>query len=105
MKEYNYSDIINIDKNGILFKDKTFIDFDVCRQEWAKEYNIPMSETVCVASRFCENEIYYFVFYSIQRIKLVFNMSGFFQKSKGKKKFQEIQVLLNRYGYTSYDMT
>ncbi len=105
MREYNYSSIACIDTNGILFKDKVFIDFEECRYEWAHEHDISTSETVCVASRFCEDDICYFIFYSKQKVKLVFDISGFFHRKKGKKKFQEIQVLLNRYGYTSYDMT
>lgn len=105
IREYNCFDIVNIDKNGILFMDETFVDFEECRYEWAKEHNISISETVCVASRVYEGELCYFVFYSNEKIKLLFNVSGFFRRRKGEKKFQELQVLLNRYGYTSYDMT
>ena len=38
MKEYNYSDIVKVDKVGILFSDAKFMKFEDCRYEWAK-YN------------------------------------------------------------------
>ena len=37
MKEYNYSDIVKVDKMGILFSDTELIEFEDCRREWAKE--------------------------------------------------------------------
>ena len=37
MKEYNYSDIVKVDKRGILFSDAEFMEFEDCRREWAKE--------------------------------------------------------------------
>ena len=40
MKEYNYSDIVKVDKRGILFSDAEFMEFEDCRREWAKENNI-----------------------------------------------------------------
>ena len=38
MREYNYSDVVKIDKAGILFSDTEFMKFEDCRYEWAKEY-------------------------------------------------------------------
>ena len=43
MKEYNYSDIVKVDKRGILFSDAEFMEFEDCRREWAKENNISVS--------------------------------------------------------------
>lgn len=36
MKEYNYSDIVKVDKMGILFSDAKFMEFEDYRREWAK---------------------------------------------------------------------
>jgi len=105
MKEYNYSEIAKVDDRGILFLDSTFIEFEECRSEWAKENNIPVSETVCVALRFQEVEERYFMFFSKERVKLNFKFNGFFKRKKSREKFSELQVALNRYGYTSYDRT
>ena len=44
MKEYNYSDIVKVDKRGILFSDAEFMEFEDCRREWAKENNISVTQ-------------------------------------------------------------
>ena len=103
MKEYNYWDIVQVDKMGILFSDGEFIEFEECKCEWARDNNIPVRETVCVASRFTEGDDRYYVFYSKEKIKLHFSFKGLFKKKKSRDKFTEFQVLLNRYGYTSFD--
>lgn len=105
MKEYSYSDIAQVDIKGILFKDNRFIEFEECKYEWSKEQNISENDSVCVASRFCEGNECYFVFYSKERVKLVFNMKGLMKRKRNSDKLNEIRVLINRFGYSSYDMT
>ena len=70
MKEYNYMDIVQVNKSGILFSDGVFIKFEECKYEWARENNIPVAETFCVALRFLEGGDRYFVFYSKEKVKL-----------------------------------
>lgn len=103
MKEYNYSDIVRVDKVGILFSDAKFMKFEECRCEWANENNISVEDTVCIAFRFAEGDKRHFIFYSKERIKLNFRFNGIFRNKKSRDKFSEMQVMLNRYGYTSYD--
>lgn len=103
MKEYNYSDIVKVDKMGILFSDAKFLKFEDCRHEWAKEKNISVEDTVCVALRFPEGDRRHFIFYTKERIKLNFRFNGIFKNKKSRDKFSEIQVSLNHYGYTFYD--
>lgn len=103
MKEYNYSDIVKVDKVGILFSDAKFMKFEDCRYEWAKENNISVADTVCVALRFPEGDERHFIFYANERIKLNFRFNGIFRHRKSRDKFSEMQVTLNCYGYTSYD--
>ena len=103
MKEYNYSDIVKVDKMGILFSDAYFLKFEDCRYEWEKENNISVADTVCVSLRFSESDGRYFIFYSKERIKLNFRVKGIFWKKRSRDKFSEMQMALNRYGYTSYD--
>ena len=103
MREYNYSDVVKVDKAGILFSDTNFIKFEDCRYEWAKENNISVADTVCVALRFPEGDERHFIFYATERIKLNIRFKGIFRRKKSRDKFSELQVMLNRYGYTSYD--
>jgi hypothetical protein len=105
MKEYNYSDIVKFDEKGILFSDSMYIEFEKCKYEWAKENNISVADTACVAQRFSEGNIRCFIFYSKEKIKLNFVFCGIFKHKKCRDKFCEMQILLNRYGYTSYDMS
>lgn len=103
MREYNYSDIVKVDKTGILFSDTMFVSFEECRCEWAKENNLPIADTVCVAMRFPEGDEKHFIFYTREKVKLLFKFQGFFKQKKSIDKFCEMQIALNRYGYTSYD--
>ncbi len=107
MKEYNYLDIVKFDKTGILFSDGRHIDFEECRKQWAKEHAISEDETVCVGFRcsVVERDNIYFMFYSEDKVKLYFNFKGIFKRKKKFDKFFELQILLNRYGYSSYDMS
>lgn len=105
MNEYNYLDIQNIDEKGILFLDNRFIEFEECRHGWSEMNNISINDSVCIASRFCEVDKCYFIFYTKEPVKVIFKMNGFIRRKKNKKKFQELQVMINRCGYTSYDMT
>lgn len=107
MKEYNYTDMIKLDKTGILFSDGQRIDFDECKRQWALEHEISEEETVCVASRYpvAERADIYFLFYSKDKVRLYFRFKGIFKRKKSVDKFHELQILLNRYGYSSYDMS
>lgn len=105
MKEYNYSDIVSFDEIGILFLDGVFVEFEECRNEWAYENNISANHTMCVASRFFERNEMWFIFYSKEKIKLKFIFKGILKNIKSRKKFKEVQMLLHKYGYTTYDMS
>ncbi len=107
MKEYNYSDIVQLDKIGISFSDGYKIVFEECKRQWAEEHEISQEETLCVASRFLatEQEETYFLFYTKEKLKLCFKFKGFFRNKKSFNKFIELQMLLNSYGYSSFDMS
>lgn len=103
MKEYNYKSIKRFNKFGIEFKDGNIINFDECRMNWANSRKINYADSVCVADRFFSTSISYFIFYTSEKIKIVFMKSIFPWNTKYRKKFLEIQIGLNRYGYSSYD--
>ena len=103
MKEYNYKSIKRFDKSGIELKDGYIIKFDECRMNWANSRKISYVDSVCVADRFFSNGNSYFIFYTNERIKIVFMKSIFPWDTKYRKRFLEIQMVLNHYGYSSYD--
>lgn len=103
MKEYNYKSIKKFNKLGIEFKDGCIINFNECRENWADSRKINNTDTVCVADRFFSINYSYFIFYTNERIKIVFTKSIFPWDNKHRKKFLEIQIGLNRYGYSSFD--
>ncbi len=105
MKEYSYKDIRKITKVGIQFKDGYEVFFDECRNEWSIRNNIKKNESYCVAERDFLAKTPYFLIYSKNKIKILFNKKGFFSKKKNKKDFQNLQVVINRLGFSSYDRT
>ena len=103
MNEYNCKQIVCFDKNGITFSDGTVIRFDECRANWANSKGISIEDTTCVAERDISGKKPYFLFYTDNRIRIVFK-KGFFPWSKEyKKEFTDIQMGLIRFGYSSYD--
>lgn len=103
MIEYNWKQIARLDKNGIAFSDETVILFDECRANWAKSRGIRIEDTSCVAERDITGTPPYFLFYTNNRIKVVFKKSFFSWSKEYKKKFTDIQMGLIRFGYSSYD--
>ena len=103
MKEYSYKRIKTIDKFMIVFKDGFIINFKECRMNWANSQNMNHKDSVCVADRFSSSNPPYFLFYTNERVKIIFEKSIFPWNTKYRKRFLDIQIGLNRYGYSSYD--
>lgn len=105
MKVYSYRDIKNITEEGILFKDGFILFFEVCKNEWLIDNNLKEGESHCVAERNLLAYPPYFLFYSKDKVKILFDNKGIFGKKKNRKKFENLQVILNRLGFSSYDMS
>ena len=105
MKVYSYKNIIRFDKTGIEFKDGYIINLDECRINWASSREISYLDSTCVAERCLSGKKTYFLFYTNERVKILFVKSIFPWSNKNKKKFYDIQIGLNRYGYSSFDCT
>ncbi|MDE7268701.1 MAG: hypothetical protein K2N89_14680 [Lachnospiraceae bacterium] len=105
MREYSYKDIKKITKAGILFRDGFELLFEECRNEWSVEKGMNREHSFCVAERDCLAKIPYFLFYSKKRVKVLFDKKGIWSKKKNENDFYNLQVVLNRFGFSSYDMT
>lgn len=103
VKKYNYCSINKIDKNGILFVDGYFIDFELCRVNWAKKNNILVDETHCVAERDITALSPYFKFYSNDdQVVVWFKKRIFFN---WRKHFQKLRVMIEEAGYKTFDLS
>lgn len=105
MKEYSYKEIKEITEIGILFKDDFELLFEECRNEWCIEYNLKKEDSHCVAERNILAKIPYFLFYSKNKTKILFDEKGIFCKRKNSNNFHDLQFTLYKFGFSSYDMT
>ena len=105
MIEYSYSKIKKINNEGIIFSDGTKILFEECRRNWAEIKGVSINDTHCIAERNINASNPYFIFYSNNKIKIVFNKTLFIRKYFNKKQFTNFQIRLNRLGYTSFDIS
>ena len=103
MKEYNFKQIKSLNKSGIQFEDGQIIIFEECRVNWANSRAVNYEDSYCVADRNISENIPYFLFYTNEKIKVLFPKSIFPWISKHEKMFLKLQMGLNRIGYSSYD--
>ena len=105
MREYSYKDIQTITKTGILFRDGFELLYEECRNEWSVEKKVNGEQSCCVAERNSLAKIPYFLFYSKEKIKVLFDKKGIWGKKKNESDFRNLQIVLNRFGFSSYDMS
>jgi len=105
MREYSYKDVQEITEAGILFKDGFKLFFEECRNGWAMVNKIQREESYCVAERDILAKPSYYLFFSQDRVKIVFDNKGIREKKKNKNRFQNLQKILNSFGLSSYDMS
>ena len=91
--------------SGIAFVDGFNIMFDECKKEWSKEKKISSIESYCVAERDILAKEPYFLFYSTERVKIIFNNKGIFSRKRNMQQFLKLQMILNEFGVKSFDMT
>ena len=80
------------------------INFEECAKNYAKENSLENSR--CVATRDITKLT--FTFYTQPKIGLVFKKHFFKDLVSGKSavsKFLELQKAINKYGFTSYDLS
>ena len=104
MIKYSYREIQNINQEGILFKDGFKILFEECRYEWAKKKHIKLNDSYCIAERNSLAIPPYFLFYTKEGVTVYFENKGFIGK-RNRHEFQKFQLILNQYGFSSYDLT
>lgn len=97
--KYSFSEIKNINRNGITFISGEKIYFKECIK---CRYN---SET-CVAERDISAKPPYFeIFTPNKPIRIIFDKKGLFSKLKNSNDFLKFQVIIIKYSYSSYDLS
>jgi len=97
--EKSFSEIKDIDSNGIIFTSGETIIFKDCIKQ---RYN---SET-CIAERDILAKPPYFEFFTPDKpTKIIFDKTELFSNSKNRKEFRKLQNLLIDFGYSSYDLS
>lgn len=97
--ERSFSEIRMIDNEGVTFNDGEIIVFKACI---GRKYN---SET-CVAERnICAMPSYFEFFTPDKPVRIVFDKKGLFSKSVNHKNFLEFQMIINKMGYSTYDLS
>lgn len=100
-------EVVNINDSGITVKSgKTNIKicFDECAKNYAEEKSLKNSR--CVAARDITKLT--FTFYTDPKISVVFKkhfLKDLFSEKSAVNKFIELQKAINKYGYTSYDLS
>ena len=105
MREYRYQEIQEITKSGIVFQDGFAFLFKECRKEWCAKYRIKSDQSCCVAKRNIEAKPPYFLFYTKEKVKVLFDTKGILGRKRNEKDFLDLQFILTKFGYSSYDLT
>lgn len=101
--EKSFSDILTVDENGISFKDGEKVSFNECAANFKNAYSLNQSK--CVAERDITANPPYFAFYTNNKLRLVFDCCGLFSKSRNKKRFTDLQLKIQKTGFTTYDLS
>ena len=100
-------EIVDINSSGLTLKHESaniFICFNDCAENYANEKSLETSK--CVATRDITNLT--FTFYTNPKTKVVFKKHFLKDLLSGKsavRKFLDLQKTINKYGYTSYDLS
>ena len=105
MKTYSYKSIKCITKLGITFTDGYNIMFEESKKERYKANKIDITESHCFVERDLLAKEPYFLFYSKDQVKVIFNNKGIFSKKRNRYQFHKLQMILNGFGIRSFDMT
>lgn len=97
---FSSTQIAGIDSSGILFADGQSIFFEECARNFARAY--PAANTTCIAERDILAQPPYIEFYTCGKSMIVrFDEPG----KRAHKAFRELCRSLERFGYTTYDLS
>ncbi|MDE6592103.1 MAG: hypothetical protein K2K57_03455 [Oscillospiraceae bacterium] len=99
MKQVSFSDIKSVDERGIIFKDGSGILFSECAGRHYKS-------GLCIAERDITAKPPYFEFFaSAEPVRILFDKKNFISRNLSRRQFTEFQMMIQNYGYTTYDLS
>lgn len=93
MNEYSYTEIQEVDKLGVHFKDGKEINFEECRLNWIEDKKLNYEDSFCVAERNIDVKVPYFMFYDQDRTKVIFKKSRLPFRDKSQKQFLKMRTI------------
>lgn len=100
-------EVVDINSKGITLKyrnSNVFIEFEECARNYAKQNFLNSSK--CVAVR--DITALTFIFYTCPKTKMVFKknfLTSLFTGKSAVSKFMDLQNSINRFGFTSFDLS
>lgn len=104
-KTYRYTDVANITKDMILFKDGHIINLAECAARWSAAKGISSKNYSCIGDRKLNAYTPYFEIYSKPVIKIVFTKKGLIWNTSNEKEFEKMRSQLGRLGWTLRDIS
>ncbi len=95
---YYYKMIKQIGNNRILFNDDHMLNFSDCNRTWR---NIHKSNGICIGERDVTANPPFFGFYENEEKYIKVIITGFFKD----KKFHFLKREIEKYGYSTYDLS
>lgn len=104
-KTYLYTDIANITKEEILFKDGHMINLAECAARWSEAKGISSKNYFCIGDRNHNAYAPYFTLYSKPATKIVFTKKGLLWNTKNEKEFEKMRLQIGNLGWTLRDIS
>lgn len=99
MKYYSFSDIVSMDREGIVLSCGSKIIFGECA---GGRYN----SSLCIAERdIIASPPYFEFFIPGEPVRIVFDKRGLFAGRENRRRFGEFQMKIKAFGYTTYDLS
>ncbi len=104
-KTYTYTDVANITKEAILFKDGHMINLAECAARWSEAKGITSKNYSCIGDRDKSSYVPYFAIYTKPVTRIIFTKKGLIWNSKNEKEFEKMRLQIGSLGWTLRDIS
>ncbi len=102
-KTYKYTDIVNISRNEILFRDGHLINLVECASRWAEAKGLTTRDYTCIGDRNASADTPFFTLYSKPLTKIIFAKKGLLKTTGDIKEYEKMRTQIGSYGWTLRD--
>lgn len=104
-KTYRYTEVANITKEIILFKDGHIVNLAECAARWSEAKGISSKNYSCIGDRDQKAYTPYFEIYSKPVIRIVFTKKGLMWNNRNEKEFEKMRSQIGSLGWTLRDIS